>query len=137
MLNQSSRYVDRRKKSDRRTGGDRRTGSDRRQGGERRSGADRRGAWEQALDQRFQGALRTVATVSHLFSQPLTVVMGHVDLLSASTEDEHLKHTLHIIKEQLELLSKYIHYLRELNKFETKDLHGLTMLDIGLPDVEE
>ena len=118
-------------------GMDRRSIKERRSWAERRSEKDRRSGWNQVQDQRFQGVLRTAATVSHLFSQPLTVVMGHVDLLSSSTEEEHTKYRLEKVKAQLELMSKYIHRLRELDQYRTIDFHGLTMLDIGLPDMEE
>ena len=88
-------------------------------------------------DQRFQGVITTVDTVSHLFSQPLTVIMGHVDLLTMKTHEEHTKYTLSIIKEQLDRISKYMSHLRVMDEYKTVDFHGLTMLDMGLADLGE
>lgn len=133
---------DRRKRGDRRTGterrcgGERRIGLDRRCGQDRRCGLDRRGEkdrrsqWPGGEDQRFQGVLRTAATVSHLFSQPLTVIMGHVDLLSAQAHDAEVQKKLTIVRNQLDLLKTYLQNLREMEAFRTVDFGGLTLLDI-------
>ncbi|UCG13639.1 MAG: hypothetical protein JSU72_03960 [Deltaproteobacteria bacterium] len=130
MIDESRTSGDRRRRGDRRSGADRRSGQDRRGGGDRRSGRDRRAGWDQSQDQRFQGVLSTTATVSHLFSQPLTVVLGYVDLLSSSTEDETTKNKLIIIKEQLELIAQYLQNLRSLERYKTIDFGSLTLLDI-------
>jgi signal transduction histidine kinase len=80
----------------------------------------------------LQGALTTAVTVAHLFSQPLTIVMGYVDLLAASVEGENNRQKLKIIKEQLQSLSMILQNLRNLRKYKTIDINGLTLLDIGL-----
>ena len=85
---------DRRQGGDRRSGRDRRSGEDRRSGTDRRSGKDRRAGWGPIKDHQFQGILTTTATVSHLLGQPLTVITGYVDLLSASTKEEETKEKL-------------------------------------------
>ena len=133
---------DRRKRGDRRSGTERRCGEerrigldrrsdqDRRCGFDRRSEMDRRSSWPAAEDQRFQGVLRTAATVSHLFSQPLTVIMGHVDLLSAQAHNAEEQKKLTIIRSQLDLLTTYLENLREIEAFRTVDFGGLTLLDI-------
>ncbi len=63
--------------------------------------------------------------------------MGHVDLLAASTSEEHTKHTLNVVRGQLDRISKYIHHLRAINKYKTMDFHGLTMLDMDLEDLSK
>ena len=142
MTNRVRLNGDRRKRGDRRTGTERRCGEERRIGLDRRSGQDRRcdldrrgeidrrSSWPAAEDQRFQGVLRTAATVSHLFSQPLTVIMGHVDLLSAQAHNAEVQKKLTIIRSQLDLLTSYLQNLRELEAFRTVDFGGLTLLDI-------
>ena len=82
------------------------------------------------MDQRFQGALRTAETISHLFSQPLTVITGHVDLLAAETRQGEVQKKLNIIKEQLGILAAYLRSLREIEEFRTVDFAGFTLLDI-------
>ncbi len=124
-------YGDRRKGGDRRSGEDRRSGKDRRSGTDRRSGKDRRSGWGPIQDHELQGVLRTTATVSHLFGQPLTVITGYVDLLSVSTKEENTKEKLSIIKTQLELINKYLWNLRKLKEYKTVDISGVTLLDIG------
>jgi len=140
---------DRRKSGDRRTGTERRCGEERRIGLDRRSGQgrrcgldrrgekDRRSQWPAAEDQRFQGVLRTAATVSHLFSQPLTVIMGHVDLLSAQAHNAEVQKKLSIIRNQLDLLTTYLQNLREIEAFRTVDFGGLTLLDITSTRVDK
>ena len=137
MTNNSKIYPNRRKKSGRRSGLDRRSGEDRRSDIDRRSGKDRRVGWEQIKDQRFQGVLRTSETVSHFFSQPLTVIMGYVDLLSSSTGEEDTKEKLIIIKEQLDLISRYLQNLRNLREYKTMDFAGITLLDLEQPKKDE
>jgi signal transduction histidine kinase len=83
-----------------------------------------------AVDQRFQGALRTAETISHLFSQPLTVIIGYVDLLATETRQGEAQKKLGIIKEQLGVLATYLRSLREIEEFRTVEFAGLTLLDI-------
>jgi signal transduction histidine kinase len=122
---------DRRRGDERRSGQDRRSGEDRRCGLDRRSGSDRRSQWHLAEDQRFQGVLRTAETVAHLFSQPLTVIMGYVDLLAAAAREPESQKKLKIIKEQLEVLTAYLQNLRELTEYRTVDFGDVTLLDIA------
>jgi signal transduction histidine kinase len=122
--------TERRCGEERRIGLDRRSGEDRRCGLDRRSEKDRRSQWPAAEDQRFQGVLRTAATVSHLFSQPLTVIMGHIDLLSAQARTLETQKKLGIIRNQLDLLNTYLRNLREIEAFRTVEFGGLTLLDI-------
>ncbi|HYA01572.1 MAG TPA: histidine kinase dimerization/phospho-acceptor domain-containing protein [Syntrophobacteria bacterium] len=84
-----------------------------------------------AQEQRFQGVLRTAETVTHLFSQPLTVIMGYVDLLAAGTREVEAQKKLRIIKEQLEVLGTFLQNLRQLSEYRTVDFGDLTLLDIG------
>ena len=137
MIDNSRLPGDRRKRGDRRSGRDRRAGIDRRGAEDRRSGEDRRAGWEQIKDQRFQGVLRTTDTVSHVFSQPLTVIMGYVDLLASSTEEKDTQEKLTIIKDQLELISRYLQNLRSLREYKTVDFAGVTLLDIEKPKDED
>jgi len=93
MADEFETYGDRRKGKDRRRDTDRRSGRDRRSGAERRSERDRRAGWGKVDEERLQGALTAAATVAHLFSQPLTIVIGHVDLLLSRVEDQTTKKT--------------------------------------------
>ena len=128
---------DRRKEKDRRSDRDRRLGRDRRSGTERRNSDDRRVGWGRIEDQRLQGALTAAATVAHLFSQPLTIIIGHVDLLLASVEDKASKRKLEIIKDQLQVLSMTLQDFRSLREYKTVDFDGLTLLDLGLRKVKK
>jgi signal transduction histidine kinase len=128
---------DRRKKGDRRVGKDRRSGGDRRSGTDRRSGSDRRSGWGPVKEHRLQGVTKTAATLSHLLGQPLTVITGYVDLLSASTEEENTKEKLSIIKGQLELINKYMTDLRNIKEYKTIEFAGVTLLDIGSTETKE
>ena len=121
---------DRRKKDDRRSWKDRRSGADRRSGTDRRSGKDRRSGWGPIKEHRFQGVVKTTATLSHLLGQPLTVITGYVDLLSASTREDNTKEKLSIIKGQLELINKYMTDLRNIKEYRTIEFAGVTLLDI-------
>jgi len=121
---------DRRKKDDRRSWKDRRSGADRRSGTDRRSGKDRRSGWGPIKEHRFQGVVKTTATLSHLLGQPLTVITGYVDLLSASTKEDNTKEKLSIIKGQLELINKYMTDLRNIKEYRTIEFAGVTLLDI-------
>jgi signal transduction histidine kinase len=122
--------LDRRKKDDRRSGKDRRSASDRRSGTERRSAKDRRSSWGPIKEHRYQGVVKTTATLSHLLGQPLTVITGYVDLLSASTKEDNTKEKLSIIKGQLELINKYMTDLRNIKEYKTIEFAGVTLLDI-------
>jgi signal transduction histidine kinase len=122
--------LDRRKKDDRRSGKDRRSASDRRSGTERRSAKDRRSSWGPIKEHRYQGVVKTTATLSHLLGQPLTVITGYVDLLSASTKEDNTKEKLSIIKGQLELINKYMTDLRNIKEYRTIEFAGVTLLDI-------
>jgi signal transduction histidine kinase len=132
MTDDSGIQGDRRQKKDRRGGTDRRTGQDRRRSTDRRSKEDRREGWGKTEDQRLLGALATAATVAHLFSQPLTIIIGHVDLLLSTIEDSVTRNKLEIIKEQLQSLSMTLQDLRSLREYKTVDFDGLTLLDISL-----
>ena len=132
MTDDSGTQGDRRQKKDRRSGTDRRSGQDRRSSTDRRSNEDRREGWGKIEDQRLLGALTTAATVAHLFSQPLTIIIGHVDLLLSTIEDRVARNKLEIIKEQLQSLSMTLQDLRGLREFKTVDLDGLTLLDFSL-----
>jgi signal transduction histidine kinase len=128
---------DRRAMENRRSGEDRRSAKDRRSGTDRRSGKDRRSGWGPIKDQRFQGVLKATTTVSHLFAQPLTVITGYVDLLTASTKEENTKEKLSIIKDQLEVINKYLNSLRNLREYKTVDFAGVTLLDIDPSDTKK
>ena len=132
MTDDSGTQGDRRQKKDRRSGTDRRSGQDRRSSTDRRSDDDRREGWGKIEDQRLLGTLTTAATVAHLFSQPLTIIIGHVDLLLSTIEDSVTRNKLEIIKEQLQALSMTLQDLRSLREFKTVDFDGLTLLDISL-----
>ena len=109
--------LDRRKKGDRRAGKDRRSGEDRRSGADRRSGKDRRSGWGPVKEHRFQGVVKTSATLSHLLGQPLTVITGYVDLLSASTKEDDTREKLLVIKGQLEIINRYMTDLRNIKEY--------------------
>jgi len=132
MTDDSGTQGDRRQKKDRRSGTDRRSGQDRRSSTDRRSDEDRREGWGKIEDQRLLGTLTTAATVAHLFSQPLTIIIGHVDLLLSTIEDSVTRNKLEIIKEQLQSLSMTLRDLRSLREYKTIDFDGLTLLDISL-----
>jgi signal transduction histidine kinase len=137
MADEFESQGDRRKGKDRRGDTDRRSGRDRRSGAERRSTKDRRAGWGKVEEERLQGALTAAATVAHLFSQPLTIVIGHVDLLLSRIEDDTTRKKLEIIKEQLQSLSMTLQDLRSLRHYKTVDLDGLVLLDIGLRKVKK
>jgi len=128
---------DRRRGKDRRSDTDRRSVRDRRSGAERRTRKDRRAGWGKLDQERLRGALTAAATVAHLFSQPLTIVIGHVDLLLSKVEDRATRKKLEIIKEQLQSLSMTLQDLRSLRHYKTVDLDGLILLDIALRKVRK
>jgi signal transduction histidine kinase len=129
--------LDRRKKGDRRAGKDRRSGEDRRSGADRRSGKDRRSGWGPVKEHRFQGVVKTSATLSHLLGQPLTVITGYVDLLSASTKEDDTREKLSVIKGQLEIINRYMTDLRNIKEYKTVEFAGVTLLDIGSTETQE
>ena len=137
MAGEFETYGDRRKGEDRRSDTDRRSRRDRRSGAERRTSKDRRTGWGKVDEERLQGALTAAATVAHLFSQPLTIVIGHVDLLLSKVEEQTTRKKLEIIKEQLQSLSMTLQDLRNLRYYKTVDLDGLVLLDIGLRKVRK
>jgi signal transduction histidine kinase len=138
MVDEFETTGDRRRRSDRRSGTNRRSGKDRRNTADRRttpdrrSDKDRREGWGQIEGQRLQGALTAAATVAHLFSQPLTIIIGHVDLLLSNAEEEKTKKKLMIIKEQLKTLSMTLQDLRNLREYNTIEFDGLKLLDMDL-----
>jgi signal transduction histidine kinase len=129
--------LDRRKKGDRRAGKDRRSVEDRRSGADRRSGKDRRSGWGPVKEHRFQGVVKTSATLSHLLGQPLTVITGYVDLLSASTKEDDTREKLSVIKGQLEIINRYMTDLRNIKEYKTVEFAGVTLLDIGSTETQE
>ena len=137
MADEFETHGDRRRGKDRRSDTDRRSGGDRRSGAERRTSKDRRSGWGRVDQERLRGALTAAATVAHLFSQPLTIVIGHVDLLLSKVEDRATRKKLEIIKEQLQSLSMTLHDLRSLRHYKTVDLDGLILLDIALRKVRK
>ena len=137
MADEFETHGDRRKGKDRRSDTDRRAGRDRRSGAERRTSKDRRAGWGKVDQERLRGALTAAATVAHLFSQPLTIVIGHVDLLLSKVEDRATRKKLEIIKEQLQSLSMTLQDLRSLRHYKTVDLDGLILLDIALRKVRK
>ena len=137
MADEFETHGDRRRGKDRRSDTDRRSGGDRRSGAERRARKDRRACWGKVDEERLQGALTAAATVAHLFSQPLTIVIGHVDLLLSKVEEQTTRKKLEIIKEQLQSLSMTLQDLRNLRYYKTVDLDGLVLLDIGLRKVRK
>ncbi len=138
MIDEFESTGDRRRRSDRRSGADRRSSTERRSSGgrrslpDRRSGEDRRAGWGQVEDERLEGAVTTAATVAHLFSQPLTIIIGHVDLLLSNAQEDMTKKKLLIIKDQLKSLSILLKDFRNLQEYNIIDFNGLSLLDIGL-----
>ena len=129
---------DRRKAFNRRTLDDRRITADRRTGRDRRTGSDRRSGWGKIEDHLLRGALAATASIVFQFSRPFTIIIGYVDLLLASSREEHSKEKLVIIKEQLEIISEILDNFREVDTFKTKDFDGVDILDTNkLQDVEE
>ncbi|MEJ2364899.1 MAG: hypothetical protein P8075_19035 [Deltaproteobacteria bacterium] len=137
MTDEFETQGDRRRGKDRRSDTNRRSGRDRRSGTERRTSKDRRAGWGKVDQERLRGALTAAATVAHLFSQPLTIVIGHVDLLLSKVEDGATRKKLEIIKEQLQSLSMTLQDLRSLRQYKTVDLDGLVLLDIALRKVRK
>jgi signal transduction histidine kinase len=142
MIDEFETIGDRRKRSDRRSGANRRSSKERRSSvgrrslPDRRSGEDRRAGWGEIEDERLEGAVTTAATVAHLFSQPLTIIIGHVDLLLSNAQEEMTEKKLLIIKDQLKSLSMLLQDFRNLQEYNIIDFNGLTLLDIGLKKIK-
>lgn len=115
----------------------RRGSSDRRSGKDRRSQKDRRSGWGKLDDELLRGALAATASIVYQFSRPFTIILGYVDLLLASTRDEHTKEKLVIIKAQLDAISDILDNFREVDDFKTVDFDGVDILDTNrIPDTE-
>ena len=137
MADEFETYGDRRKGKDRRSDTDRRSARDRRSGAERRSIKDRRAGWGKVEEERLEGALTAAATVAHLFSQPLTIVIGHVDLLLSRVEDQNIRKKLEDDPSDPRYIISTLQDLRNLRHYKTVDLDGLILLDIGLRKVKK
>jgi hypothetical protein len=125
-------------KGDRRKAFHRRTIGDRRETVDRRSVRDRRLSWGRIDDHLLRGALAATASIVFQFSRPFTIIIGYVDLLLASTKEEHTKKKLAIVKEQLQIISEILDNFREIESFKTKDFDGVDILDTNKPlDMEQ
>ena len=125
-------------KGDRRKAFHRRIIGDRRETIDRRSVRDRRLGWGKIDDHLLQGALAATASIVFQFSRPFTIIIGYVDLLLASTKEEHTHKKLVIVKEQLQIISEILDNFREVDSFKTKDFDGVDILDTSKPsDVEQ
>jgi hypothetical protein len=123
---------------DRRKAFHRRTFGDRREKVDRRSVKDRRLNWGRIDDHLLRGALAATASIVFQFSRPFTIIIGYVDLLLASTKEEHTKKKLVIVKEQLQIISEILDNFREIESFKTKDFDGVDILDTNKPlDMEQ
>ena len=116
-------------KGDRRKALNRRRDEDRRKSADRRGGRDRRLGWGNIEDHLLRGALAATASIVFQFSRPFTIIFGYVDLLLASSKEEHTKEKLIIIKEQLKIISEILDNFREVDNFKTKDFDGVDILD--------
>jgi hypothetical protein len=116
-------------KGDRRKALNRRRGEDRRKSADRRGGQDRRLGWGNIENHLLRGALAATASIVFQFSRPFTIIFGYVDLLLASSKEEHTKEKLIIIKEQLKIISEILDNFREVDNFKTKDFDGVDILD--------
>ena len=109
---------------------DRRSKSDRRKAGDRRRGGDRRGGWGRADIHLLEGAQTTAATIVHEFSRPFTIIIGYVDLILASTEEEETRKKLEIVKQQLQIIVRVLDHFRELDAYETVEFDGASLLSM-------
>jgi hypothetical protein len=116
-------------KGDRRKALNRRRDEDRRKSADRRGGQDRRLGWGNIENHLLRGALAATASIVFQFSRPFTIIFGYVDLLLASSKEEHTKEKLIIIKEQLKIISEILDNFREVDNFKTKDFDGVDILD--------
>ncbi len=114
---------------DRRKGLNRRRDEDRRKSADRRGSQDRRLGWGNIENHLLRGALAATASIVFQFSRPFTIIFGYVDLLLASSKEEHTKEKLIIIKEQLKIISEILSNFREVDNFKTKDFDGVDILD--------
>jgi len=116
-------------KGDRRKALNRRRDEDRRKSADRRGSQDRRLGWGKVENHLLRGALAATASIVFQFSRPFTIVVGYVDLLLASSKEEHTKEKLIIIKEQLNIISEILDNFREVDNFKTIDFDGVDILD--------
>lgn len=114
---------------DRRKALNRRRDEDRRKSADRRGSQDRRLGWGKVENHLLRGALAATASIVFQFSRPFTIIFGYVDLLLASTKEEHTKEKLIIIKEQLNIISEILDNFREVDNFKTIDFDGVDILD--------
>ena len=114
---------------DRRKALNRRRDEDRRKSADRRGSQDRRLGWGKVEKHLLRGALAATASIVFQFSRPFTIIFGYVDLLLASTKEEHTKEKLIIIKEQLNIISEILDNFREVDNFKTIDFDGVDILD--------
>lgn len=125
-------------KGDRRKALNRRRDEDRRKSADRRGSQDRRLGWGKVENHLLRGALAATASIVFQFSRPFTIIFGYVDLLLASSKEEHTKEKLIIIKEQLNIISEILDNFREVDNFKTIDFDGVDILDTSKPvDVEQ
>ena len=110
----------------------RRSNQDRRKRVDRRSRKDRRLGWGSIEDHLLEGAMTTAATLVFQFSRPFTILLGYVDLLTDNARDEESREKLRIIKDQLEQISRILNNFRELDRYQTKEVDGLKILDIEM-----
>ena len=113
---------------ERRKSDDRRVLEDRRKSGDRRSAADRRTGWGKIEGYLLRGTLAATASIVFQFSRPFTIILGHIDLLLISSQEEHTKKKLAIIKEQLEIISEILNDFREIDEFKTINFDGVDLL---------
>jgi len=116
-------------KGDRRKALNRRRDEDRRKSADRRGSQDRRLGWGKVENHLLRGALAATASIVFQFSRPFTIIFGYVDLLLASSNEEHTKEKLIIIKEQLNIISEILDNFREVDNFKTIDFDGVDILD--------
>jgi len=116
-------------KGDRRKALNRRRDEDRRKSADRRGSQDRRLGWGKVENHLLRGALAATASIVFQFSRPFTIIFGYVDLLLASSKEEHTKEKLIIIKEQLNIISGILDNFREVDNFKTIDFDGVDILD--------
>lgn len=109
---------------------DRRSETDRRQSTPRRQDKDRRTGWGKIDEHLLEGALTAAATIVHQFSRPFTIIIGYVDLILSTTDEEDTRKKLKIVRDQLSVIVKILHNFRELQEYETKSFDGMTLLDI-------
>src|SRR5210317_1393861 len=116
-------------KGDRRKALNRRRDEDRRKSADRRGTQDRRLGWGKVENHLLRGALAATTSIVFQFSQPFTIIFNYVDLLLASSKEEHTKEKLIIIKEQLNIISEILDNFREVDNFKTIDFDGVDILD--------